>query len=283
MQTIQLRDGHVVPALGFGTFQIWDENQAQQAVAAALAKGYRMIDTAAGYFNEAAVGKAIAASAVPRDQITVTTKLWPTDASYTGAKVAVTRSLKKLKLDYIDLYLIHQPFGDYYGVWRALVELQKAGVLRSIGVSNFGAAALVDLALFSGVTPAVDQIQLNPYRQQILTRKEAAKLGVTITAWRPLSQGQEDKTLQQIAQNHGATVAQVALKWALQQHIIVIPKTLSPKHLKANLAAQDLELTAADMAAISALDRHPDEIGPRQTPELLRRVLQIDPNRSHQA
>ncbi|KZL42680.1 aldo/keto reductase [Secundilactobacillus collinoides] len=279
METVTLNGGVQAPLIGFGTFQIWDDKAAEQAVTLALAMGYRHIDTAAGYFNEAAVGRAIRNSAVPRDQIMVTTKLWPTDASYEGAKRAVQRSLTKLGLAYIDLYLIHQPFGDYYGVWRALVDLQQQGLVRSIGVSNFNGNRLADLSLFSGVTPAVDQIQLNPYLQQRVTRDEAERDGTVIAAWSPLAQGSSDllhdPLLTRIAETHDATVAQIILRWQTQQGIMTIPKSTHPQRMQENLASQQFTLSAEDLQAVDGLNQQP--VSRDTSGDLLRRVLAIDP------
>ncbi len=279
METVTLNGGVQAPLIGFGTFQIWDDKAAEQAVTLALAIGYRHIDTAAGYFNEAAFGRAIRNSAVPRDQIMVTTKLWPTDASYEGAKRAVQRSLTKLGLAYIDLYLIHQPFGDYYGVWRALVDLQQQGLVRSIGVSNFNGNRLADLSLFSGVTPAVDQIQLNPYLQQRVTRDEAERDGTVIAAWSPLAQGSSDllhdPLLTRIAENHDATVAQIILRWQTQQGIMTIPKSTHPQRMQENLASQQFTLSAEDLQAVDGLNQQP--VSRDTSGDLLRRVLAIDP------
>ncbi|WP_225047768.1 aldo/keto reductase [Lacticaseibacillus kribbianus] len=286
MTSIELAPGVAVPRIGFGTFQIWDQAAAESAVAAALGTGYRLIDTAAGYFNEEGVGRGLRASGVPRDQVVVTSKLWPTDASYEGAKVALRRSLTKLGLDYLDVYLLHQALGDYYGAWRAMQEAQAAGLVRAIGVSNFSAERLVDLATFSGAVPALNQIQRHPFKQQRLTVAAAASLGVAVEAWQPLGHADPEllghPVLAGIAATHGATVGQVMLAWQMQQGVIVIPKTSHRARMEENLAAQALTLTAAEMAAIAALDRAPRDPGPQNSPDLIARLIQIDPAGRHQ-
>jgi diketogulonate reductase-like aldo/keto reductase len=279
---VTLNSGLQIPQIGFGTFQIWNQDEAEKAVTTAIDLGYRLIDTAAGYFNEEGVGRAIRNSGVPREQIILTTKLWPTDASYDGAKRAVARSLHKLGTDYIDVYLLHQAFGDYYGAWRALRELQQAGVIRAIGVSNFNEERLDDLATFSGVVPAINQIQRHPYKQQAITSGTARRLGTVVEAWSPLAQGNSglfaDSTLGAIAEAHHATIAQVALAWQMQQDVIVIPKSVHKQRMAENLAASALQLSAAEMVQISQFDRNPADLGTSNTPDLLHRLLQIDPD-----
>lgn len=283
---IQLNDGMQVPSIGFGTFQIWNLDEAQSAVEKALSLGYRLIDTAAGYFNEVAVGRAMRNSSVARSQVILTTKLWPTDASYVGAKHAIQRSLEQLNTDYIDVYLIHQAFGDYYGAWRAMREYQKKGVLRSIGVSNFSAERLTDLATYSGMVPAIDQIERHPYCQRTVTVATAQRLGTTIEAWSPLAQAKSkiltDKILTEIAANHSASSAQIMLAWQMQQQQIVIPKTIHDARMVENLAAQNLVLTANEIDQISALNRDDCNDGPINSADLLPRILQIDPEAHHQ-
>lgn len=286
MRTTTLRGGVEMPLIGFGTFQIWQQEAARKAVSQALDAGYRLIDTAAGYFNEEGVGRAIRQSSVPREQIVLTSKLWPTDASYAGAKVAVQRSLNHLGVDYIDVYLLHQALGDYYGAWRALTEMQQAGYISSIGVSNFNAGRLYDLAQFSGVVPAVNQIELNPWRQQRATRRTAAKLGTVIEAWSPFAQGRDgifsNPVITTIAAQHHVTTAQVILRWATQQGIIVIPKSVHRQRMDANLAATNFDLTEAEIAEIAQLDRYPDDPGAVNSPQLIERLLAIDPAGKHE-
>ncbi|WP_262316009.1 aldo/keto reductase [Lacticaseibacillus parakribbianus] len=285
MTTVQLQNGVVLPSLGFGTFQIWDQGAAASAVAAALGVGYRLIDTAAGYFNEEGVGRGLKASGVPRDQVVLTSKLWPTEASYEGAKVALRRSLTKLGVDYLDVYLLHQALGDYYGAWRAMQEAQAAGLVRAIGVSNFGAERLVDLATFSGAVPAIDQIQRHPFKQQRLTVAAAAHLGVAIEAWQPLAHAApalfNHPVVTAIAAAHRATVGQVVLAWQLQQGVIVIPKSTHLARMQENFAAQALTLTAAELEAMAGLDRAPQDPGPQNTPDLIARLTKIDPAGPH--
>jgi 2,5-diketo-D-gluconate reductase A len=246
-----------MPVLGFGVFQI-PPDQTEQVVADALAAGYRSLDTAAAYRNEEAVGRAIAASGIPRDELFVTTKLWIQDAGEDDAKRAFELSLKRLGLDHLDLYLIHQPFGDYYGSWRAMQQLHRDGLVRAIGVSNFYPDRLVDLIDHNEITPAVNQVECHPFFQRTADQELMRERGVQIESWGPFAEGRNDlftdPTLSDIAAAHGKSVAQVVLRWLTQRDVVVIPKSVRPERLRENLDVFDFELTDDEMARIAALD-----------------------------
>ena len=258
METITLNNGIEMPQLGFGVFQIADAVQCQRAVEDALDVGYRLIDTAASYGNEEAVGRAIATSGVPRDELFVTTKLWISDASYEGAKRGFDASLKRLGLDYVDLYLIHQPFGDVFGAWRAMEELYEQGAIRAIGVANFYPDHLANLMAFNDVEPAVDQIECNVFFQRVDDQAYLESRGVAMESWAPFAEGHNDlfhnPVLASIGEAHGKSVAQVALRWQLQRGIVCIPKSARRERMEQNFDVFDFELTAEEMAAIAALD-----------------------------
>jgi 2,5-diketo-D-gluconate reductase A len=259
MQTVTLNNGVVMPQLGFGVWQVPDE-QAHDAVATALRAGYRSIDTAKLYFNEQGVGRAIAESRLPRDQLFVTTKLWNNDHDYDKALRAFDASLTRLGLDYADLYLIHWPVprqDKYADAWRALVKLYEDKRVRAIGVSNFTEATLTRIIDDSGVVPAVNQIELHPRFNQAALRAFHARHGIATEAWSPLGQGKgllDDPVLAKIADAHGRTPAQVVLRWHLQLGTIVIPKSVTPSRIAENIDVFGFELSAGDMAAIDALD-----------------------------
>ncbi|MEU4777258.1 aldo/keto reductase [Micromonospora sp. NPDC023633] len=254
---VTLNNGVRMPVLGFGVFQVPAE-QTEQTVTDALAAGYRHIDTASAYQNEQAVGRAIAASGIPRDQLFVITKLWVADAGEEGAKRAFDTSLRKLSLDYLDLYLIHQPFGDYYGSWRAMQELYKQGVIKAIGVSNFYPDRLIDLIDHNEITPAVNQIETHPFFQRGADHTLMTEHGIAHESWGPLGQGRTDlfdnPVLTKIAAAHDKTVAQIALRWLLQRDIVVIPKSVRPERMAENLDVFDFTLTGDEMALIATLD-----------------------------
>ena len=261
MKNMILSNGVEMPELGFGSFMI--KQNCEQHVADALKLGYRLIDTAASYFNEEAVGRAIKASGIPREELFVTSKLWVQDAGYENTLKAFDKSLKALGFDYLDLYLIHQPYGDYFGSWRAMEKLMKDGYIRAIGVSNFSAERVVDLALNSDTAPMVDQIELHPFFPQEDTITEIRKYGCVPQAWGPLCEGQKDifnnLSLCDIGKAHGKTAAQVALKWNLQRGVAVIPRSTDTAHRAENIAL-DLTLTDEEMQRISALDIGHSEI-----------------------
>ena len=254
---VTLNNGVEMPILGFGVFQIPDD-ETEQAVSDALAAGYRALDTAASYGNEEAVGRAIANSGIPRSELFVTTKLWIQDAGEQQARGGFERSLERLGLDHLDLYLIHQPFGDYYGSWRAMQELQREGLARAIGVSNFYPDRLVDLADHNEIVPAVNQIETHPFFQRQADQALMLERGIQIESWGPFAEGRNDlfsnPTLSGIGAAHGKSVAQVVLRWLVQRGVVVIPKSVRPDRMRENLDIFDFELTHEQLAAVAALD-----------------------------
>ena len=258
MQNVTLNTGATMPILGFGVFQIADDAECESAVLAALEHGYRSIDTAASYRNERAVGRAIKASGIPRSELFITTKLWIQDAGDEATPKAVARSLDYLGLDYLDLYLIHQPFGDYYGSWRAMEKLHHAGTLRAIGVSNFYPDRLVDLILHNEIVPAVNQVETHPFFQRAVDQAVMAERGVQIESWAPFAEGRNDlftnPTLASIGAAHGKSVAQVVLRWLVQRQVVAIPKSVRPERMAENIAVFDFALSDDEMAQIAALD-----------------------------
>ena len=263
MQTVCLNNGVQMPLEGFGVFQVPDAAQCEQAVSDALEAGYRLIDTAAAYMNEEAVGNAIRTSGIPRKDLFITTKLWVQDAGYESAKKAFETSLNKLGLEYLDLYLIHQPFHDYYGAWRAMEELYKEGRIRAIGVSNFYPDRLVDLCVNAEIIPAVNQVECHPFFQQ----KDALKMkeyGVQPEAWGPFAEGKnnffQNPILAEIAAKYGKSVAQVALRWNVQRGVVVIPKSVHKERIQENFNIWDFELSDKDMETISDMDIGHSEI-----------------------
>jgi 2,5-diketo-D-gluconate reductase A len=255
--TVTLANGIEMPTVGYGVYLI-PPAETERAVSDALEAGYRSIDTASGYQNEEAVGRAIAASGIPRDELFITTKLWIQDAGESNTALAYERSLRKLGLDYLDLYLIHQPFGDYYGAWRAMEDIYRGGRARAIGVSNFYPDRLIDLIDHNDVVPAVNQIETHPYFQRGADQKLMADRGVQIESWGPLGQGQpkllEEAVLTNIANRYGKTVPQVILRWLVQRDVVVIPKSVNPERMRQNLDLFDFELTDDEMKGIAALD-----------------------------
>jgi 2,5-diketo-D-gluconate reductase A len=258
VKTTTLNNDVTMPVLGFGVFQVPDAAECQRAVSDALDVGYRLIDTASAYLNEEADGRAIASSGVPRDELFVTTKLWIQDAGQEPAKAAFQRSLDRLGLDHLDLYLIHQPFGDYYGAWRAMEELYAAGLVRAIGVSNFYPDRLVDLIAHSEVTPAVNQVETHVFFQRVADQEVMRAHGVQIEAWGPFAEGRNDlftnPTLTGISHAHGRTVAQVVLRWLLQRDIVAIPKSVRKDRMTENFDVFDFVLSDGQMQQIAALD-----------------------------
>lgn len=270
MEYVTLNNGITMPQLGFGVFQI-PEDQTEQVVRDAVDTGFRLFDTAASYGNEEALGRALATCGVPRDELFITTKLWLTDASYDGAKRAFAESMKKLGLDYLDLYLIHQPLNDYYGAWRAMEDLYKEGVIRAIGVANFYPDRLADLIAFNEVAPAVNQVECNVYFQQEKAQAYMKSKGVQMESWAPFAEGKNDlfgnKMLQAIGEKYGKTVAQVALRWQLQRGIVCIPKTVKPERMAQNMDVFDFTLTDEDIKAIESLDTGVSQFFDHRTPE----------------
>jgi Aldo/keto reductases, related to diketogulonate reductase len=258
MQTVTLNNGVKMPLLGFGVYQIPDAEQCENAVYEALMTGYRLIDTAAGYLNEEAVGRAIKRSGVPREELFITTKLWVQDAGYESAKLAFAKSLKKLQLDYLDLYLIHQPFGDYYGAWRAMEDLYREGQIKAIGVSNFLPDRLMDLIVHNEIVPAVNQVETHPFYQQAESAAFMKEQGVQHQSWAPFAEGRNNmlnnEVLASIAEKHNKSVAQVALRWLVQREVVAIPKSVRKERIVENFDIFDFELSADDIEQISALD-----------------------------
>jgi diketogulonate reductase-like aldo/keto reductase len=247
-----------MPILGFGVFQVNDLAECQRAVEDALSLGYRLIDTASSYQNEAAVGNAIRESGIARDEIFITTKLWVSDTGYEKTKDAFDRSMKLLGLDVLDLYLIHQPCGDVHGSWRAMQELHREGRIRAIGVSNFHPDRVMDLIVFNEIPPAVNQIETHPFNQQIKTQAFLKENGVQIESWAPFAEGKHDifknELLRSIGEKHGKSIAQVILRWLVQRSVVVIPKSVRRERMEENLTVFDFELDAAEMESIAALD-----------------------------
>ena len=258
MQTVTLNNGVEMPILGLGVYQLTEPGECERVVSEALELGYRSIDTAASYRNEEAVGRAIAASGIPRDELFITSKVWIQDAGEKPARAAFERSLERLGLDYLDLYLIHQPMGDVYGSWRALENINKEGLSRAVGVSNFYPDRLVDLILHNEITPAVNQVETHPFHQQVEPQKVMQEYNVQIESWGPFAEGKNDlftnPTLTAIAEEYGKSVAQVVLRWLIQRGVVVIPKSARRERLEENINVFDFTLSDAQMAAISTLD-----------------------------
>lgn len=256
--TAKLTNGVEMPVLGFGVFQIPAE-ETERAVIAALETGYRSLDTARSYINEEAVGRAIASSGVPRDELFITTKLWVEDQGEEKAKRAFDASLARLGLDYLDLLIIHQPFGDYYGSWRAMEELHREGLARAIGVSNFYPDRLVDLIEHNEVAPMVDQVECHPFFQRTAEQQLMSDRGVQIESWGPFAEGRNnlftDSTLTEIGSAHDKSVAQVVLRWLIQRGVVVVQKSVRAERMRENMDIFDFQLTDTDMSRIAAMDR----------------------------
>ena len=267
--TITLNNDIEMPRIGYGVFRMKDPEECEEAVVQAIQSGYRLIDTAAAYENEEAVGRAIRRCGVPREELFITTKLWITDTSYEGAKRGFSNSMKRLGLDYIDLYLIHQPYNDYYGAWRALEELYAEGKVRSIGVDNFTQDKLADFLFWNKVKPAVNLVECNAFFQREDDRLYMESKNIQMQAWSPLAAGQgklfENETLCAIANTHNKSVAQVVLRWLVQRNIVPLVKSANPQRMKENLDIFDFALTDAEMQQIAALDTGRTAFSPRTT------------------
>lgn len=274
MKTVKLNNGVEMPLEGFGVFQVPDAVQCEQSVSDALAAGYRLIDTAAIYTNEKAVGAAIKKSGIMRKELFITTKLWIRDAGYEKAKAAFEISMEKLGLDYLDLYLIHQPFGDYYGSWRTMEELYKSGKIRAIGVSNFYPDRLVDLCLNAEVIPAVNQVECHPFFQQTQAMQTMKEYDVQIQSWGPFAEGMnnifQNENLVEIGKKYGKTTAQVILRWNIQRGVIVIPKSVHKERIEENFNVWDFVLDSGDMETIAKLDKGHSEIINHFAPETVK-------------
>jgi len=276
MQKIVLNNGVEIPILGFGVFQVTDAEVCERSVYEAIQAGYRLIDTAASYLNEDAVGKAIKRSGVTREELFVTTKLWIQDAGYERTKKAFEKSLHRLQLDTLDLYLIHQPFGDVYGSWRAMEELYREGRIRAIGVSNFQTDRIMDLIVHNEVVPAVNQIETHPFNQQIETQKFLQENNVQIESWGPFAEGKnnifQNELLLSIAGKYRKTVAQVILRWLTQRGVVVIPKSVREERIVENFNIFDFELSSEDMDAIISLDTKVSSFFDHRDPEIVKRL-----------
>jgi 2,5-diketo-D-gluconate reductase A len=274
MQKVILNNGVEMPILGFGVFQIQDEKECEQAVYDAIMAGYRLIDTAASYLNEEAVGRAIKRSGVPREELFITTKLWVQDTGYESTKKAFANSLKRLQLDYLDLYLIHQPFGDVHGSWRAMEELYREGKIKAIGVSNFYSDRLIDLIIHNEVVPAVNQVETHVFNQQIESHNFMKENNVQIESWGPFAEGKnnmfQNETLVSIAENYNKTVAQVVLRWLTQRGVVVIPKSVRKERIIENFNIFDFELSQEDMEKIATLDTKQSLFFSHQDPEMVK-------------
>lgn len=258
MQTIQLNNGVEMPILGFGVFQMTDLNECEKSVLTAIETGYRSIDTAAVYLNETAVGNAIKQSGIAREELFITTKVWIQDAGYENTKKAFDRSLNKLGLDYLDLYLIHQPYGDVHGSWRAMEELYKEDKIRAIGVSNFYPDRMMDLIVHHEIVPAVNQIETHPFHQQIETQQFLSENRVQIESWGPFAEGRnnlfKNEVLATIGRKYNKSIAQVVLRWLTHREVVVIPKSVHKDRIQENFNCFDFELTTEDMQNIASLD-----------------------------
>ena len=276
MEYFTLNNGKKMPALGYGVFQIPDQNECERCVLDAIDVGFRLIDTAQGYGNERAVGNAIKKSGVAREELFITTKLWISEYGYEKTKASILGSLERLQLDYLDLLLIHQPFNDYYGTYRAMEELYAEGKLKAIGVSNFYPDRLIDLIKFNKIVPMVNQVETHPYNQQVKAHEIMKKYGVQIQAWAPFAEGKnnlfEDETLKGIGAKYNKTNAQVTLRYLIQRGISVIPKTVNKDRMKQNFDIFDFTLSEEDMSTIATLDKTESLFFSHYDPETVERL-----------
>jgi len=276
MESVKLNNGVEMPILGFGVFQITDAAECEQSVLDAINVGYRSLDTAASYLNEVSVGNAIKKSGVAREDLFITTKLWIQDAGYENTKKAFKASLDRLQLDYLDLYLIHQPYGDVYGSWRAMEELYAEGKIRAIGVANFHPDRLIDLILHNKIAPAINQIETHPFHQQIEAQKFLVNNNVQIESWGPFAEGKNDifknELLLSIGKKHNKSIAQVILRWLTQRGVIVIPKSVKKERMAENFNIFDFSLSPEDMESIVTLDTNQSLFFDHRDPEMVKRL-----------
>ncbi len=274
MQKVILNNGVEMPILGFGVFQVKDLEECERSVVDAIETGYRLIDTAQSYRNEEAVGKAIRGSGVAREDLFITTKLWIQSNGYEGTKKVFENSLKKLQLDYLDLYLIHQPFGDVYGEWRAMQDLYKEGKVRAIGVSNFHPDRLIDSIIHNEIVPAVNQIETHPFHQQIGAQQFLQENNVQIESWGPFAEGKNNifhnELLASIGKKYNKTIAQVILRWLTQRGVVAIPKSVRKERMEENFNSLDFELSNEDMEAIKRLDTNASLFFDHRDPVMVR-------------
>jgi diketogulonate reductase-like aldo/keto reductase len=274
MQTVKLNNGVEMPILGFGVFQVTDLAECERSVADAIETGYRLIDTAQSYMNEEAVGKAIKSSGVPREELFITTKLWINSNGYEGAQKAFENSLRKLQLDYLDLYLIHQPFGDVYGEWRAMEELYKEGKVKAIGVSNFQPDRLMDLIIHNEIVPAVNQVETHPFHQQEEARQFMKNNDVQIESWGPFAEGKNNifhnELLKAIGDKYNKSIAQVILRWLTQRGVVAIPKSVRKDRMAENFNIFDFELSAGEMENIKTLDTGTSSFFDHRDPKMVK-------------
>lgn len=272
MNYVTLENGVKMPQLGYGVYQVTKE-ECERCVLDALKVGYRLFDTAQSYFNEEEVGNAIVKSGVSREEIFLTSKVWIEHYGYEECRKSVLESLRKLKTDYIDLMLLHQPFSDYYGAYRALEDLYDEGKIKAIGISNFYPDRMVDLASFTRIKPMINQIEIHPYHQQVFSKEWHDKYGVQLEAWAPFGEGRKNmfelSELKEIGDKYGKTVAQVILRWHLQRGIVVIPKSTHLERMKENFNVFDFELAQEDMDVISKLDKNESSFFSHQDPSIV--------------
>lgn len=274
MQKVRLNNGVEMPILGFGVFQVTDLEECERSVFDALQTGYRLIDTAASYMNEEAVGKAIKSSGIPREDLFITTKLWIQSNGYEGTKKAFENSLKRLDLDYLDLYLMHQPYGDVYGEWRAMQDLYKEGRIRAIGISNFYPDRVIDLILHNEIIPAVNQIETHPFHQQTDEQKFLQENGVQIESWGPFAEGRnnifQNELLLTIGKKYNKSIAQVILRWLTQRGVVAIPKSVRKERMEENFNIFDFGLSVEDMEAIKTLDTRTSSFFDHRDPAMVK-------------
>ena len=279
MRNVKLYNGVEMPVLGFGVFQMQDMAECEQAVVDAIEIGYRLIDTAASYMNEKAVGKAIKRSGIAREELFITTKLWVSDTGYENTKAAFQKSLELLQLDYLDLYLIHQPYGDIYGSWRAMQELYHEGKVKAIGVSNFHPDRVIDLVVNTGFVPVVNQIETHPFHQQNESQKFLSENNNQIESWGPFAEGKnnifQNEILSLIANKYDKSTAQIILRWLTQRGVVAIPKSVRKDRMAENFNIFDFDLTIEDMQMIQTLDRNESLFFDHRDPNMVKWLSEV--------